>query len=277
MRGDTTINATNAFGLIQQGIAPLLPYASLPGAGIYSIMGTDYMATLRAIAEAGKLEVLSRPSILARNNQLATITVGQDVPLITGVTYDAFGQQRNEIDYQSVGIILNVTPFISSDGMVEMIVQPEISALSGQTIPVSTGDQGTVGAPIIDRRSADTVVVTPDGQTVVIGGLIQNRKDSTNSKVPILGDIPLLGNLFKRRVKQDVKTELMIFLTPHIINQPSQLAAVTQSERDNAKLTRKAFSEDDLQQFLNDVPTKEEDPQVYEEGSGGRGRPSGRR
>ena len=138
---------TNPFGQPVQSFNP-------NGAGLYQIMGQDYQATLRAIATAGKLEVLSRPSVLARNNQQAYITVGQQVPLITNVRYDNFGNQINGVGYQNVGIILRVTPYITSESMVEMIVSPEISNLSDQTVPVAQG----VSAPIINSRAADTVV-----------------------------------------------------------------------------------------------------------------------
>ena len=156
--------------------------------------------TLHAIAQAGKAKVLSRPSILARNNQPATITVGQQVPLITGVTYDSFGNSHNAITYTSVGVILRVTPFITEDGLVEMMVSPQIPELDpNPSIPISASANGTViTAPVIDIRSADTVAVTPDGQTVVIGGLMQTTKTENVTKIPFLGDIPLLGNLFKR-------------------------------------------------------------------------------
>jgi general secretion pathway protein D len=220
------------------------------GAGVVQMIGGNYQATLRAIAEAGKLEVLSRPSVLARNNQQATITVGQQVPLITGTRYDNFGNQINSISYQSVGIILRVTPFITSAGMVEMIVSPEISNLSDQTVAISTGTN-SVGAPVINTRSADTVVVTPDGQTVVIGGLMQNTKTSTTSKIPLLGDIPGLGALFRRKVTNEAKTELLIFLTPQIVRTPSELAAATRQERANGKITPEAFSKDEVDQMLH--------------------------
>jgi general secretion pathway protein D len=210
--------------------------------------------TLRAIAQAGKLEVLSRPSILTRNNQPATIQVGQSVPLVTSVSFNGLtGTPINSITYQPVGIILKVTPFITSDGMVEMIVSPQISQLSSQSIPVSLG----VSAPVIDMRSADTVVVTPDAQTVIIGGLMQNVKTQTDSKIPILGDIPGLGLLFKHKVKGNVKTELIIFLTPHIVKEPSQLAGLTAAEKDNAVLAPKAFSEEELNRYLDGVPVKD--------------------
>src|SRR5438132_1227869 len=224
-----TNTAVNAFGQAVQSFVP-----TPPGAGLYQVLGSDFQATLRAIAQAGKTEVLSRPSILARNNQQATITVGQSVPLVTSVSYNGLnGTPVSAISYQSVGIILRVTPFINSNGMVEMIVSPQISQLSAQSVTVSAG----VSAPVIDLRSADTVVVTPDGQTVIIGGLMQNQKTQSDSKIPILGDIPLLGNLFKRKVKANTKTELMIFLTPHVVYEPAQLASLSTTERGIADIT----------------------------------------
>lgn len=245
--GGSTGVVNQVFGLAAQGSNP-----TPPGAGMYQILGSDFQVTLRAIAEAGKTEVLSRPSVLARNNQQATITVGQQVPLITNVRYDNFGNQINAISYQSVGIILRVTPFITDDGLVEMIVAPEISNLSEQTVAIAAG----VTAPVINTRSADTVVVTPDGQTVVIGGLMQNSKTETDSKIPWLGDIPGLGSLFKRRSNNGSKTELLIFLTPHIVRQPTQLAGVTTQSRKELRLVPQSFSEQELNRFLQDVPAK---------------------
>src|SRR5216117_957867 len=239
----------NSLGLPVQSFAPVPP-----GAGLYQVLGSDFQATLRAIAQAGKTEVLSRPSILARNNQQATITVGQSVPLIQSVSYNGLnGTPVSAVAYQSVGIILRVTPFINSNGMVEMIVSPQISQLSAQSVTVSAG----VSAPVIDLRSADTVVVTPDGQTVIIGGLMQNQKTQTDSKIPILGDIPLFGNLFKRKAKGNVKTELMIFLTPHIVYEPSQLAGLSATERGRAEMAPKAFTEEELNRYLDNLPEKD--------------------
>jgi general secretion pathway protein D len=253
---------SNLFGLASQGAAPLTPYTSMTGAGLYQVFGSDFQATLRAIAEAGKLEVLSRPAILARNSQQASITVGQQVPLITNTRFDNFGNQINSVTYRDIGIILQVTPFITSDGLIEMILAPQISSLSDQTIPISGGgtNGSPIGAPIINIRSADTVVVTPDGQTVVIGGLMQNQKTQTETKIPLLGDIPLLGNLFKRKLKQSVKTELLIFLTPHIVAEPAQLAGMSTKQRQDTTLLPKAFSEQELDRFLEDVPSRENPP-----------------
>jgi general secretion pathway protein D len=213
--------------------------------------------TLRAIAQAGRAKVLSRPSIVARNNQPATITVGQSVPLITSVRFDNFGNAINSVSYQSVGIILRVTPFITSDGLVEMILSPETSELvadRSQWVPISSGTAGTVSAPVINSRSADTVIVTPDGQTVIIGGLMSNSKADTTTKIPLLGDIPILGNLFKHKVKTDSKTELLIFLTPYVIRAPTEIAALSQRERSRSD-ANKTLTEQELNKFLDEFPT----------------------
>jgi general secretion pathway protein D len=225
------------------------------GAGTYTILGADFSATLRAIAQAGKAQLLSRPSVLARNNQPATIQIGQNVPLITNVRYDNFGNAINSVSYQSVGIILKVTPFITSDGMVQMIVQPSTSALDPSlSIPISAG----VSAPVIDMRSADTVIITPDGQPVVIGGLMHNDTGEVVTKIPLLGDIPFLGNLFKHKTSSSAKTELMIFLTPHVIQSPKLLASVAKDERSHM-LVPNTYDERMLDRFLENVPIKGDD------------------
>ncbi|MEI6566995.1 MAG: hypothetical protein WCR20_09975 [Verrucomicrobiota bacterium] len=235
-----------------------------PGAGLYQVFAQDYQVTLRAIAQSGKAKVLSRPSIIARNSQPATITVGQSVPLITNVRFDNFGNAINSVSYTSVGIILRVTPFITSEGMVEMIVSPETSELvadRSQWVPLSSGSSGAVSAPLINSRSADTVVVTPNGQTVIIGGLMQDSKAESSSKIPFLGDIPLLGNLFKRQAKNGSKTELLIFLTPHIIQSPTEIASMARAEQQKSQAT-KEFEEKELNRYLEQIPVKPADEQA---------------
>jgi general secretion pathway protein D len=226
------------------------------GAGLYQILGQDYQVTLRAIAQAGNAKVLSRPSILARNNQPATITVGQEVPLITSVRYDNFGNAINSVTYQDVGVILKVTPFITTDGMVEMMISPQISSLDQTlSVPISAN----VNAPVIDIRSADTVAVTADSQTVIIGGLMQDSKSTIDTKIPLLGDIPVLGNLFKRQQKSTAKTELLIFLTPHIVQAPSELIALSASEKSKSE-SLKGIPEAEINKYLDALPTKDAVP-----------------
>jgi general secretion pathway protein D len=162
--------------------------------------------------------------------------------------------------YTEVGIILNVTPFIGANSLVEMIVQPQISSVdqtsSGQAI-ASGGVLGTtIFAPNLNIRSADTVVVTPDAQPVVIGGLISDTKASGDSKVPILGDIPLLGQLFRASTKSTGKTELLIFLTPHIVESPAQLGGFAVNELHQAMNLTNSINEQQLDRFLERLPVK---------------------
>jgi general secretion pathway protein D len=246
------------------------PFGSLSpgtgtGGGFYQIVGSDFQATLHAIAQAGKAEILSRPSILARDGQLAQIVVGQSIFLPSGVAFSSVGNSGSTIptingSYQNVGIQLNVTPFIGANNMVQMILQPQTTSVDtstpGQVIAGGSLFSSAVYAPNINTRSANTVVVTPDAQTIVIGGLIANTKASSDSKVPLLGDIPILGNLFRSSSKSNSKQELLIFLTPHIVQAPGQLAMLSKHEVNQTQLITNSVSEKELDQFLERLPVK---------------------
>ncbi len=241
VKTEPTAVATSKFGL-----ADTLADPTRFGA-FYRILGEDVNATIHALSSMGKTEILSRPSILTRNSQQATIMVGQSVPIITNSRVsDTTNTTINTVQYQDIGIILRVTPFINAQGLVEMIVSPEISSLSATTVPISN----TVSSPVIDKRSADTVVVTASERTVVIGGLISTQTTDRDSKVPILGDIPLLGYAFKRKQKSDTKTELLIFLTPRVILSPDDLPGASASERQKMDLAPKAFPKGDLERYI---------------------------
>jgi general secretion pathway protein D len=229
------ITAGTDFGIAQQS-----------GGLIFKVTENDFTAALRALDTVGKLDVLSRPYILASDNQLASITVGQEVPFITNTRTTDTGQTINTIQYQDIGIILDVIPHINPDGLVIMDVAPEISALTGTTVPISE----TVTAPVFAKRSAQTRISIKDGQTIVIGGLMEDRKTSTVNKVPLLGDIPLLGALFKRQQTTISKTELLIFLTPHVASRPDFLRAMSKDELDGIKIVPKAVEPGNFQEHL---------------------------
>ena len=207
--------------------------AAATGGLVVNLLESNVNVTLRALAQAGKLDVLSRPYILASDNQLASITVGSEVPFVTNTRIDSLGGQTNTIQYQDIGIILNVTPHINPDGLVILDVAPEISSLTQSSVTISNG----VTAPIYAKRSADSRVGIMNGQTIVIGGLMEDRKTSTVQKIPILGDIPLIGPLFQRNQVKKSKTELLIFLTPHVAQRPDVLKAMSQDELKGTKLT----------------------------------------
>jgi general secretion pathway protein D len=228
--------ATTKFGIASQ-LTDTFTYGAF-----YQLAGRDITATVHALAGVTKTEILSRPSILTRSNQQATILVGQSVPIVTGTQVaQTTGAITNTYTYQDVGIILKVTPFITADGLVEMIVSPEISSISPQTV---------AGQTVIDKRNADTVVVTRSDQTIVIGGLMSSQKNDTESKVPILGDIPLLGYAFKRRNNDNVKSELLIFLTPHVVATPDELATLSTNERAQLDMAPQTFDKADIKKFL---------------------------
>jgi general secretion pathway protein D len=229
------------------GAQSALGLAALTEGSFIRLATDDWSATLRAIAANGKVEILSRPSILARNNQEAVIVVGQEVPFITNSRITDNGQTINTVQYDNVGIILRVTPFITSEGTVEMIVAPEISTLTDKTVAISD----KASSPVIAKRAAETVVVTPNAKTVVIGGLMETQKIESIRKVPILGDIPVLGFPFKRTVKSDVKKELMIFLTPYIVRDPKRMENLAAVELHKTELVPEAFNPEDFGKYLD--------------------------
>ena len=246
-----SVNYTQNGGSASTIIETLFGSASQTQGGFYRLLDNDFTITARAMAEAGNFEVLSRPSILARNNQEAIITVGQEVPFIRNTQISNTGQQINTVEYEDVGIILRVTPFITSEGLVEMIVAPEISTITDQTIPISD----SVNAPVFAKRSAETVVVTGNGKTVVIGGLMERNKTESIRKVPLLGDIPVLGWAFRRKIKEDTKTELLIFLTPYVVNQPDELEKLTRSETDKTEMTPNVLPGEQLNKYIDNADT----------------------
>ena len=218
-----------------------------PGTGmVISFFEKNLNVTLHALAQQNKLDVLSRPYILASDNQAAEILVGQEVPLVTSNYTTDLGQIVSNYQYQKVGIIVDVTPHINPDGLVTLDVAPEISQLSSQTVNVGPN----INAPVIDDRSASSRVAIRDGQTIVIGGLMQDQKTLTVNKIPILGDIPVLKYAFSRTQVDKTKTELLIFLTPHVAMNPDALRPMSGEEMRGTKLTPHAVEPGMFQDHL---------------------------
>jgi general secretion pathway protein D len=210
-----------------------------------------YQLTLNAFASVGKLRVLATPRILVLDNQTANINVGKQVPRITNTTINSLGNPINTIAYESIGIILNVTPHINPDGLVTMIVAPEISDLASaaESVEITPG----VTSPTFNVNSALTSVAVRNGTTVVIGGMIRNSLDDSVSKIPILGDIPLLGALFSNTSKHTIKRELMIFLTPYVAYTGVELEEITQLEKSRLKITEPADIEAESDRWLERI------------------------
>jgi type II secretory pathway component GspD/PulD (secretin) len=200
----------------------------------------------------GKVEILARPTILARHAQPASILIGQQVPLITGVNFGTLGQVTSVISYTSVGIQLNVTPFIHPNGYVEMILNPTISSVdTSESTQISSGTNGTFTTPYLNSTSANTVAIVPSGQTVVIGGLMKDDKEVSTSQIPFLGSIPWLGNLFKNKTTTDAKEEVMIFITPFVLNTPEDLSMMSMDEARRAELSAHSFTARERDMYID--------------------------
>ena len=156
---------------------------------------------VRALQETGRLDILSRPQIMTLNNQPASVLVGARVPLIGSTTLNQVGQQ-NSIDREDVGLLLGVTPRISPDGLVVMEIDATRSSLGSidDGVPVQVdANGGVVRQPIINTTQARTTVSARSGQTIILGGLITKDRSIRTRRVPILGDVPVLGQLFSIR------------------------------------------------------------------------------
>ncbi|MFO0948178.1 MAG: secretin N-terminal domain-containing protein [Planctomycetota bacterium] len=201
------------------------------GGFVFSASSESVSVLIRALAQERRLEVLSRPQIMTVDNQEAFIQVGQQIPLITDSVIQAQGGVVNTVTYQDVGIILQVLPKINPDGSVVMQVNPEISALApvsdvNARVEVSTG----VFARAINTTRAHTVVSATNGQTAVIGGLIRKETEVETRKVPYLGDIPVVGTLFRYDRQSIFKRELIILLTPHVVRNELEAEQIKQLE-----------------------------------------------
>jgi general secretion pathway protein D len=219
-----------------------------PGSGlIVSMLESQLNLTLHALAQQNKLDVLSRPYILASDNQLANIFIGSNVPFVTFTQITESGQLINTVQNRDIGLNLSVTPHINPDGMVILDVSEEIQQLTAQQVPISN----TTFSPVIAKRSADSRIGVMNNQTIVIGGLMEDRKTDTINKIPILGDIPGLGMLFRRTQTTKTKTELLIFLTPHVAQEPSDLQPMSNDEMKGTRLTPNAVSPGTFQEQMN--------------------------
>lgn len=189
----------------------------------------DVRATLRAIAADARVNVLATPSVLARNNEEARILVGSQVPFTQIARSGLSGEVLDRVvQFRDVGTELAIVPTINQDGYVTLSVLQQVSTLTNQTL---------FGAPIITVREAQTSAVVRDRQTVVIGGLIGSEESRFRRGIPILKDIPLLGYLFRDTERRGRKTELVIFLTPYLVESDADLERLRERsiERTNSR------------------------------------------
>lgn len=197
-----------------------------PGKGFNLLAGSSNLAVLANFLQStGTGNVLSTPTLLTLDNEEAKIIVGQNVPFVTGSFTNTGSASSNTsvnpfqtYERKDVGLTLRVRPQISEDGTIKMVIYQEVS-------DVVAGTGGSANGPTTNKRAIESSVLVNDGAVVVLGGLLEDKFARNEDKVPVLGDIPLLGNLFKSQSRYAVKTNLMVFLRPVIVRD----AAATES------------------------------------------------
>jgi general secretion pathway protein D len=226
--GGTNPITTLAGSVIKNPTA--IPTGTTLGIGRIVDSGASFAAILRALKEDGNTNVISTPSIITLDNEEAKIEVTQQVPLITGQYTNAGSTNSTSntvnpfttIQREDVGTKLTITPQINKGNSVLLKIAQEASSLSQQT--------GDAGSLITNKRAITNQVMVEDGQTIVLGGLLEDKLTEGKSQVPILGSIPILGNLFKARNSNKSKTNLLVFIKPTILRDGAQATIETNSK-----------------------------------------------
>jgi len=178
-----------------------------PGAEVEGWVG-DFKGTLKALVQDGKVNIRANPRVATLEGQKATIIIGKEeyYVIVTGVAPYSYGQ----LERIPFGVSLNIVPYISDKGEITVEIQPEVSDVVGT---------GPTGLPVVSKRAVSTKIRVKDGETIVIGGLLQKNESTVKRKIPLLGDIPILGLLFSRTDKRVDEVETVVFITPHILTE----------------------------------------------------------
>jgi general secretion pathway protein D len=227
--GVQVIGGTNYGGIQSAAANPL----GLTGFALGAVDGTitfngqtfpNIGALFRAMQNDRDVNIMATPHVLTTDNEEAEIVIADNIPFITGQIFSAaFNNPTTTIERKDVGITLRITPSINESDMVRLMIYQESSSVTDSPQGLSASQVGITTA----KRSADTVVVVKSRQTVVIGGLMKDNVSYTEAKIPVLGDIPILGYLFKSARRKVEKTNLLIFITPYIIKDNGDLEEVT--------------------------------------------------
>jgi general secretion pathway protein D len=210
--------AGGAIGAIAPAFAGFSYFLNTPNAKV----------VLNALADVTNVNVVSSPSLMVLNNKKAVLQVGDEVPVATrsAVTVDnPDAPIVNSIEFRHTGVLLNITPRVSDDGRILLEIDQEISDAKATT-------SSTIDSPTIQQRRIKTTVAVNDGGSVVLAGMMQDKATRTRQQVPLIGDIPLLGNAFKNKDDVISRTELLIAITPHIVKDNHQIGEIAAEFRD---------------------------------------------
>ena len=256
---DISILGSLNFGgdIIKDGVIPLLGSgkdgASLAGLGDFSVRPINARTFLKALQTSSDVNVLSTPQILTTDRQKAELSVAENVPF-PGATNNTTAGTTVTVERKDVGIILRLTPTVMDNSQIKMELYQEISSV------ISDKGDKTLG-PTTSKRFANTTVIVRDGQTAVIGGLIADTINISESKIPFLGDIPILGYLFKSKKKIIEKKNLLIFVTPHLVpDGDDRTAADTILQREVEESMTFLKKKKEAQSFINENTLIDKNP-----------------
>ncbi len=227
---DTGLSVGTLLGAIRSKAS-----VSLPEGAIVRIGSDNFSALITALSANSNSNLLSTPSLLTLDNQQAEILVGQNVPFQTGsYTTDAAGSNNpfTTIKREDVGVTLKVTPHINDGGTLRLVIEQEISSIAP-----STGTASQAVDLVTNKRLLKTTVLADNGQVIVLGGLIQDDVVRSESKVPLLGDVPLLGRMFRSSKEVKEKRNLMVFLRPSVVRDGDGLVSLSQEKYQSLQQT----------------------------------------
>jgi general secretion pathway protein D len=228
-----------ANGLTDVAVDSILAGTGVLAGGVGALNDdTLFGAVLNAVRRDAASNVLSTPSVMTLDNQKATILVGQEVPITTGeVLGDNNANPFRTVQRQNVGVQLEVRPQINAGGAITLFLRQEVSGIADSVT-------NAVGDIVLNKREIETTVLADDGQIIVLGGLLDQTDGNTVERTPVLGDIPVVGNLFRSTARQKTKRNLMIFIRPRIIRTAGDAARATASRYDYMQADQIARSRD---------------------------------
>ena len=227
---DLGANTSNNSGGTGTTIPPVVP--GFPGFSTF-FNTPNVQIVLNALSAITDVNIVSSPTLMVLDNKRATLQVGDEVPIVTqsAVAVQVPGAPIvNSVNMRNTGIILNITPRINDGGRVVLDIEQEVSTA------VQTTTSGIV-SPTIQQRRVKTTVSVDDGNCIVLGGLIQDKSTNTRNQTPLVGDIPIFGNLFKSKDDRIERTELLIAITPKIVKDSGQIRAIAAEFRDKINMT----------------------------------------
>jgi general secretion pathway protein D len=230
--GSTTPGGYNILDSLTTGTSAAFPSGfsmGIVGAGIKigGILFPNIGAVVQAYKTDSEVSILSTPQLMTLDNEEAEINVGSNVPYITRqdstTTSATYPVNYNTYEYKDVGVVLNITPHINEENFIRLKISQQVTKVTSAS---------TSATPTTLKRTAKTTVVVKDNETIVIGGLVGDSTQDNTYKVPLLGDIPLLGWLFKTNSTSREKTNLYVFLTPHIVRTQTDAVGIYQEKRE---------------------------------------------